>query len=386
MEAFARLYAELDATTSTHAKLAALERYYRAVDPGDAAWATYFLAGGRPRQPVPASVLREVAVAAAGLPRWLFDECYEAVGDFAETVALVLPPPASVSEARLAEWMHARVLPLRGLPPDEIAARLRGYFDTLDASGRFLLLKLLGGSLRVGVSRLLVTRALAAVSGVDPKLVAQRLIGYTAIGAEPDATAFRALIAPAGDGGIAMAHPYPFFLAHQLNAPVDTLGDAAQWLVEWKWDGIRAQLVRRGGTTCLWSRGEELITDRFPEIASAGDAVPDGTVIDGEIVVMRDGRVAPFAALQTRIGRKLLSAKILAAAPATLLAYDLLEQKRRRYASLCRNTSAARALRSSSTSSAAAACNCRRCSNCRRGTTTQCCATSRVRVASKASC
>jgi hypothetical protein len=130
MEAFARLYAELDATTSTHAKLAALERYYRAAEPGDAAWATYFLAGGRPRQPVPAIVLREVVVAAAGLPRWLFDECYDAVGDFAETVALVLPPPTSVSAAGLAEWMQARVLPLRGLAPDEITARLRGYIKT----------------------------------------------------------------------------------------------------------------------------------------------------------------------------------------------------------------------------------------------------------------
>jgi DNA ligase-1 len=156
--------------------------------------------------------------------------------------------------------------------------------------------------------------------------VAQRLIGYTALGARPDAAAFEALIARAGESGSSTAHPYPFFLAHQLNAPVETLGDAAEWLVEWKWDGIRAQLVRRGGSTCLWSRGEELVTDRFPEIAAAGSAVPDGTVIDGEIVVMNDGRTAPFAALQTRIGRKLLSAKILDAAPAVLLAYDLLEQ------------------------------------------------------------
>src|SRR6476620_10850313 len=167
MEAFARLHAELDATTSTHAKLAALERYYRAADPGDAAWATYFLAGGRPRQPVPARVLREVTVAAAGLPRWLFDECYDAVGDFAETVAHVLPPPSRTSDAGLADWMSVRVLPLRGVDPETIADRLRGYLGELDASGRFLLLKLLGGNFRVGVSRLLVTRALAAVSGVD---------------------------------------------------------------------------------------------------------------------------------------------------------------------------------------------------------------------------
>jgi DNA ligase-1 len=325
MEAFARLYAELDATTSTHAKLAALDAYFRGADAADAAWAAYFLAGGRPRQLVPARVLRDVAVAAAGLPRWLFDECYDAVGDFAETVAHVLPPPSRTSDAGLADWMSVRVLPLRGVDPETIADRLRGYLDELDASGRFLLLKLLGGSFRVGVSRLLVTRALAAVSGVDAKIVAQRLIGYTSVDRRPDAVAFRALIASEHAGATASAHPYPFFLAHPLTIPVASLGAASEWLVEWKWDGIRAQLVRRGGTTCVWSRGEELVTERFPELAAAGALVPDETVIDGEIVVMKDGNVAPFAALQTRIGRKLLSARILASAPVVLLAYDLLE-------------------------------------------------------------
>ena len=325
MEAFARLYAELDATTSTHAKLAALDAYFRGADAADAAWAAYFLAGGRPRQLVPARVLRDVAVAAAGLPRWLFDECYDAVGDFAETVAHVLPPPSRTSDAGLADWMSVRVLPLRGVDPETIADRLRGYLDELDASGRFLLLKLLGGSFRVGVSRLLVTRALAAVSGVDAKIVAQRLMGYTGVDRRPDAVAFRALIASEHAGTTASAHPYPFFLAHPLTIPVASLGAASEWLVEWKWDGIRAQLVRRGGTTCVWSRGEELVTERFPELAAAGALVPDGTVIDGEIVVMKDGNVAPFAALQTRIGRKVLSARILASAPVVLQAYDLLE-------------------------------------------------------------
>ena len=325
MEAFARLYAELDATTSTHAKLAALDAYFRGAAAADAAWAAYFLAGGRPRQLVPVRVLRDVAVAAAGLPRWLFDECYDAVGDFAETVAHVLPPPSRTSDAGLADWMSVRVLPLRGVDPETIADRLRGYLDELDASGRFLLLKLLGGSFRVGVSRLLVTRALAAVSGVDAKIVAQRLIGYTGVDRRPDAVAFRALIASEHAGATASAHPYPFFLAHPLTIPVASLGAASEWLVEWKWDGIRAQLVRRGGTTCVWSRGEELVTERFPELAAAGALVPDGTVIDGEIVVMKDGNVAPFAALQTRIGRKLLSTRILASAPVVLLAYDLLE-------------------------------------------------------------
>ncbi|HET8832761.1 MAG TPA: ATP-dependent DNA ligase, partial [Casimicrobiaceae bacterium] len=173
---------------------------------------------------------------------------------------------------------------------------------------------------------LTVTRALAGVSGVDAKLIAQRLIGYTGIDRRPDAASFHTLTAAADGTGVVAANPYPFFLAHPLTATVESLGDPAEWLVEWKWDGVRAQLVRRGGLTCLWSRGEELVTDRFPELANVGAAMSDGTVIDGEIVVMIDDRVAPFAALQTRIGRKQLSPRLLATTPAVLLAYDLLEE------------------------------------------------------------
>jgi len=326
MEAFARLYAELDATTSTHAKLDALKRYFAVAAPADAAWAAYFLAGGRPRQAVPARVLRQMAIERAGIDDWLFEECYQAVGDLAETIAHVLPPPRTKSSAGLAEWIEQRLLPLRGMPPDEIGERLAGYWDELDWSGRFLLTKLIGGGFRVGVSRLSVIRALAEVAGVEPKAVAQRIVGYTGIAAIPSAASFSALIASGPDGVSDAGQPYPFFLAHQLNDAPDTLGPVDQWMVEWKWDGIRGQLVKRAGAIWLWSRGEELVTERFPEFHALQARIPDGTVIDGEIVVWKDGRVRPFAALQTRIGRKSLPAKILAEAPAAMLAYDLLEE------------------------------------------------------------
>jgi DNA ligase 1 len=325
VKAFARLYAELDATTSTTGKLDALARYYAQAAPADAAWATYFLAGGRPRQAVPSRLLRECAVAASQLPDWLFEECYQAVGDFAETVAHVLPPPAHESDVGLAQWVQ-RLAALRGGEPDIVRARLFAYWDELDWNGRFLMLKLIGGGFRVGVSRLLVTRALAAHAGVDAKTVAQRLIGYTHIGASPGAEAFLALVArhaTAADAG----HPYPFFLAHQLGDAVETLGDPRDWMVEWKWDGIRAQLVARAGQCWLWSRGEELITERFPEIAALREHLADGTVVDGEIVVWRDDRIQPFADLQTRIGRKNLTPAFLAKMPAALLAFDLLEEQ-----------------------------------------------------------
>ena len=327
MDAFARLYAELDATTATRGKLAALARYFASANAADAAWATYFLAGGRPRQAVPSALLRAVAQEASGLPRWLFDECLLAVGDFAETVAHVLPPAVSTTTIGLAQWMQQRVLPLRGMPEGEAARRLRAYFAELDWAGRFLLLKLLGGGFRVGVSRLLVTRALAQHADLDAKLVAQRLIGYTGIAREPSGEDFLALIAPPGDASPPRGDPYPFFLAHPLADAPETLGDVRDWLVEWKYDGIRAQLVRRGGDTYVWSRGEELVTERFPELQAAAVALPDGTVIDGEIVATKDGNVAPFATLATRIGRKTLSAKTLAAAPVALVAFDLLEER-----------------------------------------------------------
>ena len=325
MKAFARLYVELDATTSTSGKLDALARYYASASPADAAWATYFLAGGKPRQAVPTAVLRDAALEASALPAWLFEESYQAVGDFAETLAHVLAPAARVSDVGLAEWV-ARLAALRGADPAVAKARLIGYWNELDWNGRFLLIKLIGGGFRVGVSRLLVTRALAAHASVDAKTVAQRVIGYTHLAAQPDADAFRALIAPEGDTRGAAGHPYPFFLAHQLNADPATLGDPADWMVEWKWDGIRAQLVVREGGVWLWSRGEELVTERFPELGELGARLPPGTVIDGEIVVWRDGAPRPFAELQTRIGRKSLGARILASTPVALVAYDLLER------------------------------------------------------------
>ena len=193
MNRFARLFAELDASTSTNAKIAALQSYFVDAAPADAAWAVYFLAGGKPRQVLPTAALRAMAVQRAGIPDWLFEECYQAVGDLAETIAHVLPPPTTRSEIGLADWVQRRLLPLRGADPAEQAARIAQWFDELDAAGRFLLVKLIGGGFRVGVSKLLVQRALAAHAGLDAKLVAQRMMGYTDAKASPDAAAYARL-------------------------------------------------------------------------------------------------------------------------------------------------------------------------------------------------
>ena len=356
MKAFAELYSRLDATTSSNAKLAAMREYFAQVPPEDAAWAVYFLAGGRPRQLVPTKLLREQAMTLAHLPEWLFEESYQAVGDLAETLSLLLPEAVHSSDQGLAIWMEEHLLPLRGLPPEELAERLPGFWTQLDRVSLMVCIKLITGSFRVGVSKLLVTRALAALADIDSKRVAQRLVGYTDLSHRPTAAGFLKLIAEESEDEHAQrgGQPYPFFLAHALQQPVDQfeslLGPVDDWQVEWKWDGIRAQVVKREGRLWLWSRGEELVTDRFPELHALTQSLPDGTVIDGEIVVWKappgetvaDGEFAlsseelikagpaqpsvqPFALLQQRIGRKTLGKKILEEVPVVILAYDLLE-------------------------------------------------------------
>jgi DNA ligase-1 len=326
MRNFARLYAELDETTSTTRKLAALEAYFRMAAPQDAAWAVYFLAGGKPRQAVPTKLLRQYAMEYAGLEEWLFDECYNAVGDLAETIAHVLPPPKHPGEIGLADWIELGIAPLRGATPEATREALFTYWDQLETRERFLLVKLIGGGFRVGVSRLLVTRALSAVANLESSLIAQRLMGWTDGSINPTAAGFVQLIAAHTPqeqeqrGG----QPYPFFLAHQLEREPASLGDLADWQVEWKYDGMRAQLVRREGKNWLWSRGEELITERFPELAAL--RLPDGVVLDGEILIWHGGAApAPFAALQKRMGRKQVSARLLGELPAVMVVYDLLE-------------------------------------------------------------
>jgi DNA ligase-1 len=321
MKAFADLYNALDETNKTSEKVAALTRYFAVAPAADAAWAVYFLTGRKPRQGVPSPKLRVWAAEAGGVPEWLFDECYHAVGDVAETIALILPPPEHSSDRPLTLWVEERLLPLRGTPEDEQKRALFQAWAELDRRQRFVWNKLITGAFRVGVSQQLVTRALAQVFGADPAVIAHRLMGdWEATPAFYD----RLRGSEASDADV--SRPYPFFLAHPLEEAPDSLGDVTEWQAEWKWDGIRAQMIRRAGQVFLWSRGEELVTERYPELAATAARLPDGTVIDGELLPWKDGRVLPFAHLQRRIGRKTLGKKLLEEVPVALVAYDLLEQ------------------------------------------------------------
>ncbi len=323
MHLFSQLFDAIDRTTSTNAKVAAMARYFAAAPAADAAWAVFFLTGRRLKRLVPYAAIHDWTLAATGLPSWVIEECYSVVGDGAETAALVLDQLPRVDGGEslpLARWVEERIVPLRGMPPDLQRARVMEWWAPLDRLQRFVLLKMVTGELRVGVSQTLVVRALAQAAALPVATVAARLMGDWTSSPEW----FTSLLAQEATD-VDQSRPYPFFLASPLEEDPATLGDPAAWVLEWKWDGIRAQLVRRGGTVHLWSRGEELITHRFPEIAAAATHLPDGTVLDGEVLAFRDGRPLPFSALQQRIGRQKQVAQMARTVPVVFMAYDILE-------------------------------------------------------------
>ena len=320
MKRFAELYKSLDETTKTSVKLAAMKEYFRNCSLADGAWATYFLSGRRMKRLIKTGLLRECGAEEAGINAWLFEECYGAVGDLAETIALLMPDSFQASEGTLADWVEKRIAPLAHQEDEQRKSSLRRAWQELASQERFVFNKLITGALRVGVSQRLVIRALAETTQLPAALIAHRLMGQW----EPTPRFYEALIS-ADEGEADVSKPYPFCLAHPLQQEPSSLGDLGDWCVEWKWDGIRGQVIRRNGEVFLWSRGEELIHERFPEIASAAAGLPDGTVLDGEIVGWLDDRVLPFSELQRRIGRKSVGKKLLAEVPARFLAFDILE-------------------------------------------------------------
>ena len=354
MKRFARLYSAIDSTTSTNKKVEVMAAYFSSAEPADAAWAVYFLSGGRPKRLIPVRRIATWAMEESGVSEWLFEESYHAVGDLGETIALLLPAfstgrtsltsmtpndagplttthhadasRAAVRRSPLAHdlplstWVERHLLPLGSQSEEQQRVSVLDAWRQLEGTERYIWNKLITGSFRVGVSEQLVVRALARASGIEEGVVAHRLSGHWA----PTAENFSALIA-ADSSDADRSRPFPFYLAYALEGELESLGSAQEWQAEWKWDGIRAQVIRRDGKTYIWTRGGDLATDRFPELVAAAEFLPDGTVLDGEIMPWKEGAALPFAQLQRRIGRKKLGPKILADVPVVLIAYDLLE-------------------------------------------------------------
>jgi DNA ligase-1 len=322
MKLFTELYVELDQTNKTNEKVEAMRFYFEHAEPHDAAWALYFLSGRKPRQIVPSRFLRQWALELSGIPEWLYAESRDTVGDGAETIALLLPNNSKIDRTPLHLLVEDKLLPLRASDETSQKEAVSNTWAGMNYSQRLVYNKLITGAFRVGVSQLLVLRALSKLSDIPTDVIAHRLMGEW----EPSGEFFVRLLDPdleEDESGI--SRPYPFHLAHQIDFAPAELGELDDWQAEWKWDGIRAQVIKRLDEVFIWSRGEDLMLNRFPEIENAAIDLPNGTVLDGEILPWRDDRVLPFRELQRRIGRKNVTRKILEEVPVILQCYDVLE-------------------------------------------------------------
>ena len=336
MEAFQALFDQLDRVTGTRAKVAALVDHFRDADPEDAAWALTLLLGKRRRRLITGRRLREILRDRGGLSDWLIDDCHGQVGDSAETITLLWPAvmqnlapveaalPQISTDRPLHWWMETLLPAISGLPDEDQSDAMLALWQAVPIEQHFMVNKLLTGGFRVGVSTGLISRAVAQAFALDENLVVQRLMG----GFEPSALRFQQLTAPEdAEERRSSSTPYPFFLASPLDPDRLHETNPGDWQVEWKWDGIRGQLIRRGSGIYLWSRGEELVNDSFPELVEIGSALPNGSVLDGEVICWRNGETTPlgFDQLQRRLGRKTVGATLRRECPMRFIAYDLLE-------------------------------------------------------------
>lgn len=314
-----RLFEELDQTTRTSEKLLALGRYFDAAPDNDKIFAIALFTGRRPKRTVNTTQMKNFAVELSGIPGWLFEESYHIVGDLSETITLLLPPPTQQSDRSLSYWLTY----LRDLQPLDEEGKKKAIMDAwmqLKQQERFVFNKLITGGFRIGVSQNLLVQALSRHLQKDPAEVAYMLTGNW----DPFFTDYRELVSGISSQAD-QSKPYPFYLAYPLEDSPETLGHPEEWIAEKKWDGIRGQLVIRNGNAYLWSRGEELVTEKYPEIRDLAFCIPDGTVIDGEILPFKDGKPLGFSLLQKRIGRKTVGKKLLEEVPVVMMTYDILE-------------------------------------------------------------
>ena len=319
MRTFQALFDCLDQVTGTRAKVDLLAQHFRSEPPEDAAWALSLLLGKRRRRLITGRRLREVMQERSNLPSWLIDDCHGQVGDSAETLSLLWPevrdrlgaqasdcaalPAPLTGDQPLHWWMETLLPAISILKTDAQADAVLALWQSVSTEELFMVNKLLTGGFRVGVSTGLISRAVAEAFSLPESLVVQRLMG----GFEPSADAFIRLTAVEGlEERRNSSTPYPFFLASPLEAQRLTEENPDEWFLEWKWDGIRGQLIHRGEGIYLWSRGEELVNDSFPELVDVGAGLPNGTVLDGEIICWAKGETTPlgFDTLQRRLGRK----------------------------------------------------------------------------------
>lgn len=319
MRRFTQLIQQLETSNKTNDKIAALVSYFSTADERDKPYVIAMFTGKKPKRPVATALIRLWATELSGIPDWLFAESYHSVGDLSETIALVIPPPPGTSDRKLHEWIQD-LAALNGKDDAQKKEFILHAWDTLDTQERFIFNKLISGNFRIGVSNKMLVNAISKQSDTDSNKIMHSIMGKW----NPGEITYDELIAGA-HVNTDNSWPYPFCLAYALEAEPASLGGTEEWQAEWKWDGIRGQIVKRNGELFIWSRGEELVTDQFPELHFLKDELPDGTVIDGEILSVKEGQVQAFSILQQRLNRKTINKAQLKDAPIGFYIYDMLE-------------------------------------------------------------
>lgn len=323
MKKFADLFDKIDQVQSTNEKILHIKNYFSTCTDEEGAWALFFLCGHRIKRLISSKMLLEWSKHLIDLPSWLIEESYSAVGDTAETIALLLPRREKGvkpdSERSLDEWMEKIIKPLQNMPLEEKKDRILSIWKELSSKEVFILNKILTGSFRMGISTLLTLKALSLAIDVKREILSQRLMGNW----EPTAAFFKSLKSREFDKKL--LNPYPFYLAYPFEGDLNSLGPLSDWQVEWKWDGIRGQAVIGEEKAALWSRGNELISDQFPDLIEAFRKIAPGTILDGEILAYANDRPLPFGELQKRLGRKNVSKAMQEKIPIVFIVYDILE-------------------------------------------------------------
>lgn len=321
MKRFSQLIQELELSNKTNDKIAALVSYFTEADELDKPYVIAMFTGKKPKRPVNSALIKQWAITLSGIPEWLFAESYHNVGDLSETIALVLPPPTTHIEKPLHQWT-TELIGLSNKDDETKKAYITAAWNGLDVQERFIFNKLVSGNFRIGVSHKMLVNAIAKQSQQDSNKIMHSIMGKWL----PNETSYRELV----DGAHVNTDnswPYPFCLAYALDSKPENLGSPNEWQAEWKWDGIRGQIVKRNGELFIWSRGEELVTDQFPELHFLVEELKDGTVLDGEILSVKDDKVLPFSTLQQRLNRKTINKAQLSDAPIGFFAYDILEHQ-----------------------------------------------------------
>lgn len=319
MKTFAQLITSLESTNKTNAKIDAMVHYLQTAPENDKLWFLALFTGKRPKRPVNTNLLKLWALEITQLPEWLFLESYSSVGDLGETLSLILPPPENEIDKSLSQWM-SELIDLKDKTEEEKRVYVIESWNGLDYTERFIFNKLIGGSFRIGVSKKLLINALSKYSEIDSSQLMHSIMGKWNV----EETNFEDLISGTNINPD-NSKPYPFCLAYPIEKEIHELGNPEDWQAEYKWDGIRGQLIKRNKEIFLWSRGEELVTPQFPELVSALENMEGDFVLDGEILAVVDNQVLNFNELQKRLNRKTITAKMLKEIPVKSFVYDILE-------------------------------------------------------------